>query len=85
MNSPLVNPRSQVADRYRIEDRKPDKRRVEEIYLRVLRPSSRRHRNRYGTRLYEHFRSKWTRYDEENAWTSLTHALMASNEFIFVY
>jgi hypothetical protein len=30
-------------------------------------------------------RQKWSRIDEEKAWTSLTHSLMASNEFIFVY
>ena len=30
-------------------------------------------------------RQKWNQIDEEKAWTSLTHALMASNEFIFVY
>jgi hypothetical protein len=31
------------------------------------------------------FRQKWKQIDEETAWTSLTHVLMASNEFIFVY
>jgi hypothetical protein len=31
------------------------------------------------------FRKKWSQIDEEQAWTSLTHVLMASNEFMFVY
>jgi hypothetical protein len=30
-------------------------------------------------------RRKWSEIDAEQAWTSLTHVLMASNEFIFVY
>jgi hypothetical protein len=58
---------------------------VEEIYLRVLdrRPDA----NEIDKSLtyLTGFRQKWTQIDEKQAWTSLTHALMASNEFIFVY
>jgi hypothetical protein len=30
-------------------------------------------------------RTKWNDIDEKKAWQSLCHALMASNEFIYVY
>ena len=38
-----------------------------------------------GLTYLSRFRQKWNQIDEEKAWTSLTHALMASNEFVFVY
>jgi hypothetical protein len=85
MNSPLViREAKNVADAV-LKQEKQDKRRVEEIYLRVLdrRPDA----NEIDKSLtyLTGFRQKWKQIDEEQAWTSLTHALMASNEFIFVY
>jgi hypothetical protein len=85
MNSPLViREAKNVADAVLKQERQ-DKRRVEEIYLRVLdrRPDA----NEIDKSLtyVSGFRQKWKQIDEEQAWTSFTHALMASNEFIFVY
>ena len=48
-------------------------------------PSRRRTRSIKGLTYLTSLRHKWNQIDEEQAWTSLTHALMASNEFIFVY
>ena len=38
-----------------------------------------------GLTYMQSFRRKWSRFDEEKAWQSYCHALMASNEFIYVY
>jgi hypothetical protein len=85
MNSPLViREAKNIADTV-LKQETQNKRRVEEIYLRVLdrRPDATEIDK--GLTYMSGFRSKWNTVDEETAWTSLTHALMASNEFIFVY
>jgi hypothetical protein len=85
MNSPMViREAKNVADAV-LKQEKQDKRRVEEIYLRVLDRRPDANEIDRGLTYMTSFRRKWNQIDEETAWTSLTHALMASNEFIFVY
>ena len=85
MNSPLViREAKSVADGV-IKQAKQDKRRMEEIYLRVLDRRPDANEIDKGLTYLTSFRQKWSQIDEEQAWTSLTHVLMASNEFIFVY
>ncbi len=85
MNSPLVIREAKNVTDTVLKQEKQDKRRVEEIYLRVLdrRPDS--NEIDKGLTYMTSFRHKWNQIDEETAWTSLTHALMASNDFIFIY
>ncbi|HZH49284.1 MAG TPA: DUF1553 domain-containing protein, partial [Nitrospira sp.] len=85
MNSPLVIREAKSLTDTVLKQEKIGKRRIEEIYLRVLgrRPDA----NEIDTGLsyVQGLRQKWNNIDEEKAWSSLTHALMASNEFMFVY
>jgi hypothetical protein len=85
MNSPLViREAKNLADTV-LKQEKQDKRRVEEIYLRVLDRRPDASEIDRGLTYLASLRRKWNEIDEEKAWTSLTHTLMASNEFIFVY
>jgi hypothetical protein len=85
MNSPLViREATHIADSV-LKQQRQDKRRVEEIYLRVLDRRPDANEIDSGLTYLASLRQKWHQIDEEKAWTSLTHALMASNEFIFVY
>ena len=68
-----------------LKQEKRDKRRIEEIYLRVLDRRPDAARSIWASPTWQGLRQKWNQIDEEKAWTSLTHALMASNEFMFVY
>ncbi len=85
MNSPMVIREANHLTTNVLKQEKLDKRRIEEIYLRVLdrRPDA----NEIDQDLtyLANLRRKWNDIDDEKAWTSLTHVLMASNEFIFVY
>jgi len=85
MNSPMViREATHIADAV-LAQQKQDKRRIEEIYLRVLDRRPDANEIDQGLTYMASFRRKWSDIDQEKAWTSLTHALMASNEFIFVY
>jgi hypothetical protein len=85
MNSPLViREAKNIADSV-MKQQKRDKNRVEQIYLRVLDRRPDPNEIDSGLTYLASLRQKWNQIDEEKAWTSLTHALMASNEFIFVY
>jgi hypothetical protein len=85
MNSPLVIREAKSLTDAVLKQEKLDKRRVEEIYLRVLDRRPDGSEIDKGLTYLQSFRQKWKQIDDEKAWTSLTHALMASNEFIFVY
>jgi hypothetical protein len=85
MNSPLVNREANNVAAAVLKQEKQDKRRMEEIYLRVLDRKPDSNEIDQGLTYLTGFRKKWNDIDEEKAWTSLTHALMASNEFIFVH
>jgi hypothetical protein len=78
MNSPMVNREAkELSDRI-LKENKKDATRVEEAYLRILdrRPDSGEIDKALS---YIHT------IGEEKGWASFCHALMASNEFIYVY
>jgi hypothetical protein len=85
MNSPLVHREATHVAQSVLGQERQDKQRVQEIYLRVLdrRPDSREIDQ--GLSYLSNLRHKWSDIDDEMAWSSLTHALMASNEFMFMY
>jgi hypothetical protein len=85
MNSPMVIREARNLATTVMKQQKQDKRRMEEIYLRVLDRRPDPDEIDRGLTYLAGLRQKWNTIDEEQAWTSLTHALMASNEFIFVY
>jgi hypothetical protein len=85
MNSPMVIREAHNLATQVMKQQKQDKRRVEEIYLRVLDRKPDADEIDRGLTYLSRLRQKWNTIDEEQAWTSLTHSLMASNEFIFVY
>ena len=85
MNSPLVIREAKNVAEAVLKAEKQDKRRVEEIYLRVLDRRPDGTEIDQGLTYLTGLRQKWSEIDEVKAWTSYTHALMASNEFMFVY
>jgi len=84
MNSPLVIREAKSLTDAVLKQEKQDKRGVEELYLRVLdrRPDA----NEIDKSLtyLQSFRKSGIRSMKRSV-TSLCHALMASNEFIYVY
>jgi len=85
MNSPLVIREANHLTDNVLKQEKLDKRRVEEIYIRVLDRKPDPSEIDRGLTYVASLRQKWNAISEEKAWTSLTHVLMASNEFIFLY
>jgi len=85
MNSPLViRAAKSIADSILTQE-KQDNRRLEEMYIRVLdrRPDPQEIDS--GLTYIQSLRAKWNDIDEGKAWQSFCHALMASNEFVYVY
>lgn len=85
MNSPMVIREAGNLATTVMKQQKLDKRRIEEIYVRVLDRRPDGDEIDRGLTYLARLREKWNTIDDQQAWTSLTHALMASNEFIFVY
>jgi hypothetical protein len=85
MNSPLVIREAKNVTDAVLKQDKQDKKRIEEIYLRVLDRRPDAGEIDRGLSYVSGFRRKFAAISEEQAWTSLTHTLMASNEFVFVY
>ncbi len=85
MNSPMVIREAHNLSATVLKQQTQDKRRIEELYLRVLDRKPDANEIDRGLTYMSSLRQKWNTIDESQAWTSLTHALMASNEFIFVY
>jgi hypothetical protein len=85
MNSPLVIREANHLTANVLKQEKLDKLRVEEIYIRVLDRKPGPSEIDRGLTYVASLRQKWNDLSEEKAWTSLTHVLMASNEFIFLY
>jgi hypothetical protein len=85
MNSPLVIREAQTLANTVLKQEKQDRRRIEAIYLRVLdrRPDANEIDN--SITYVQSLHRKWNDIDEAKAWASLCHALMASNEFMYVY
>ena len=85
MNSPMViREAKSLADNV-LKQEKQDRRRIEEIYLRILDRKPDASEIDRGLTYVQSIHQKWNDIDEEKAWTSLCHALMASNEFIYLY
>jgi hypothetical protein len=85
MNSPLVNREAQsLADRV-LKQEKKDSRRVDEAYVAILDRHPDAAEIDAGLSYIQSLRRKWTDINEAKAWQSLCHALMASNEFLYVY
>ena len=85
MNSPLVNREAKnVADRVLKQNTK-DSRRIEEAYLAILDRKPNPGEIDAGLTYMQNLRHKWNTIDEAKAWQSFCHALMASNEFMYVY
>jgi hypothetical protein len=85
MNSPLVIREANHLTANVLKQERLDKRRVEEIYIRVLDRKPDPSEIDRGLTYVANLRQRWDAISEEKAWTSLTHVLMASNEFIFLY
>lgn len=85
MNSPLVMREAKSLTDTVLKQEKTGKRRIEDIYLRILGRQPDANEIDTGLSYVQSLRQKWKNIDEEKAWATLTHALMASNEFIFVY
>ena len=85
MNSPMVIREAKSLTNSVLKQEQMGNRRMEEIYLRVLGRRPDANETDRGLTYLQSFRRKWNEIDEAKAWTSLTHALMASNEFMFVY
>ena len=85
MNSPLVIREAKALADTVLKQEKADRRRMEEIYLRVLDRKPDAGEIDRGLTYVQSLHRKWNEIDEEKAWTSLCHALMASNEFIYLY
>ena len=85
MNSPLVVREASHLTANVLKQEKLEKRRVEEIYIRVLDRKPDPSEIDRGLTYVASLRQKWNDISEEKAWTSFAHALMASNEFIFLY
>jgi hypothetical protein len=85
MNSPLVVREAKSLTEAVLKQEEAGKRRVEELYLRVLDRRPDGSEIDQGLSYVQNLRRKWNEIGEAQAWTSLTHALMASNEFLFVY
>ena len=85
MNSPMVIREAKALTDTVLKQEKQDRRRIEELYIRILdrRPDAGEIDN--GLTYVQSLHRKWNDIGEEKAWTSLCHALMASNEFIYVY
>jgi hypothetical protein len=85
MNSPLVDREAKsLADRVRAQTKK-DTTRIEEAYVAVLDRRPDPSETDTGLTYIQNLRRKFTTIDEERAWQSFCHALMASNEFMYVY
>ena len=85
MNSPLViRTAKSIADSVLAQERQ-DKTRLQEVYVRILdRPPDPKEIDS-GLTYIQSLRRRWSEIDEAKAWQSLCHALMASNEFIYLY
>ncbi len=85
MNSPLVDREAKsLADKVRLQAKK-DSARLDQAYIAVLDRHATPGEIDAGLTYIQDMRRKFRDIDEEKAWQSFCHALMASNEFIYVY
>jgi hypothetical protein len=84
MNSPLVEREAKaVADR--VLKTKKDSSRIEEAYMQILDRRPDADEIDKGLTYIQSLQHKWSDIDQVKAWQSFCHALMASNEFLYVY
>jgi hypothetical protein len=85
MNSPLVIREAKaLADRV-LKQNKKDSARIEEAYVAILDRRPDASEIDRGLSYIQSLHHKWGEIDEAKAWQSFCHALMASNEFMYVY
>ena len=85
MNSPMVDREAKNISAAALARDKKDSRRMERIYLTVLNRRPDPNEIDAGLTYIQSLRRKWRDFDEAKAWKSFCHALMASNDFIYVY
>ncbi len=84
MNSPLVNREAQsLADK--TLKTKTASQRISDLYVKVLDRRPDPSEVDAGLTYIQSLRSKYNQINEKQAWQSFAHALMASNEFIYIY
>jgi hypothetical protein len=64
---------------------KSDTQRVEALYLRILNRKPDAKEIESGVAYVRELQGKWKDIGPQKAWQSYSHALMASNEFIYLY
>jgi hypothetical protein len=85
MNSPMVDRESKALADKVLAQNKTDTKRLEEAYVAILDRRPDPSEIDMGLTYMQNLRRKWKNINEEKAWQSFCHALMASNEFIYVY
>ena len=85
MNSPLVEREAKSLAHTVLTKENKDARRIERAYLDTLDRRPTADEIDTGLTYIQSLRRKWSDFDEEKAWQSFCHVLMASNEFIYVY
>jgi hypothetical protein len=85
MNSPLVDREAKSLAAKVLSQDQNDTRRIEEAYVAILDRRPDPGESDAALTYVQSLRRKWKNMSEEKAWQSFCHALMASNEFIYVY
>ncbi len=85
MNSPLVVREAKSLADAVLKQEKKDARRIEAPICDILDRRPTADEIDTGLTYIQSLRRKWNEIDEEKAWQSFCHALMASNEFMYVY
>jgi hypothetical protein len=85
MNSPLVNREAEHLAERILRENSSDSRRMRAAYVAILGREPRPDETDQGLSYIQSLRTRWSRIDESRAWQSFCHALMSSNEFMYVY
>lgn len=85
MNSPLVQREAKSLSDKILAEQNKDAARIQRAYLSVLDRRAEPGEIDAGLTYIQSLRRKWSEIGESKAWQSFCHALMASNEFIYVY
>jgi hypothetical protein len=85
MNSPLVQREAKAVAEKVLKQSRKDSERMAAAYVAVLDRRPAADEVDAGLTYIQSLRKKWGDIDEAKAWQSFCHALMASNEFMYVY
>ncbi len=85
MNSPLVEREAKSLSTRIMAQNKSDSRRIEDVYMAVLDRRPDPSEIDAGLTYIQSLGKKWSDIGRDRAWQSFCHALMASNEFMYVY